>query len=384
MKVNCVLQTLSYGQDSTLGVHTLKLQKPQEHAEIATSTADDSHTQNTIAHPTAAVEPIYHQPAQAPYTDPMRMYQPAPYKVPSSGQAGLQYGAAAPLGVPAQELNYQLKSAHSAPSSASQSAPEIHGLWRSDLNAGGQADALGELRIDYDAVAPYITNQKRTLVEEPALEEYEVHLPQHTCPGRTVRIPPEMMLPERQALYHFDYFFTNIHPYAPILNRAYFYRQWHTNRESISPLLLEAIFACSSLMLGDIEQGKRWLTLASSQSLPAVPCPCLTVTEHEESFKDTPRLSTIQAMLFVMKAREALPKRGYFYRSWMTVVDLVAMAKDLELEEHFELHRLEKRCGSSIYDCAAKARVWHLLFVLEIMIGGAQGACAKSQVVEHS
>jgi hypothetical protein len=95
--------------------------------------------------------------------------------------------------------------------------------------------------------------------------------------------------------------------------------------------------------------------------------------EHEESFKDVPRLSTMQAMILLLKARESSPKRGYFWRSWMTTVSLVAMAKDLEMDEHYELHQMGKPCGSSVHDCVAKTRVWHTLFLLEVMIGGPQG-----------
>ncbi|KAK5145975.1 hypothetical protein LTR04_001163 [Oleoguttula sp. CCFEE 6159] len=205
--------------------------------------------------------------------------------------------------------------------------------------------------------APYITNQKKSLAEAPAVEEYEVHLPPHISLDLTVRIPPEMMPLDYRAMQYFDYFFTNIHPYVPVINRSYFYQQWHTDRGSISPLILEGIFACSSRFVDGPIQGDQWLALAS---------------RHEESFKDVPRLSTIQAMLLILKAREAVPKRGYYYRSWMTVVNLVAMAKDLDLHEHYELHRMEESCGSSAFDCAIKTRVWHTLFVVELMIGGAQ------------
>lgn len=78
-------------------------------------------------------------------------------------------------------------------------------------------------------------------------------------------------------------------------------------------------------------------------------------------------------MILALKAREAVPKRGYFYRSWMTVVNCVAMCKDLDLDTHFELHQMGKPCGSSAHDCVTKSRVWHILFQLEVMVGGPQG-----------
>ena len=79
-----------------------------------------------------------------------------------------------------------------------------------------------------------------------------------------MRIPPELMPPEQKALRYFDVFFKYVHPYVPVINKRYFYQQWHTNRESISPLLLEAIFACASGLTDDSAQGSRWLALAGS------------------------------------------------------------------------------------------------------------------------
>jgi hypothetical protein len=95
--------------------------------------------------------------------------------------------------------------------------------------------------------------------------------------------------------------------------------------------------------------------------------------EHEESFKDVSRLSTTQGMVLLLKAREASPKRGYFWRSWMAVVGLVAMAKDLELHDHYDTHQMGKSCGSTGHDCVAKTRVWQMCMVFEAMIGGPQG-----------
>jgi len=102
------------------------------------------------------------------------------------------------------------------------------------------------------------------LAEVPAIQEYEAPLPQQGDLDTTVRIPPGMMPSEQQAMQYFQYFFDNIHPYVPVINRSYFYRQWHSDRVSISPLILEAIFACSSQMLNHTLEGKQWLALASS------------------------------------------------------------------------------------------------------------------------
>lgn len=88
---------------------------------------------------------------------------------------------------------------------------------------------------------------------------------------------------------------------------------------------------------------------------------------------DVPRLSTIQALLLLLKARESAPKRGYYWRSWMTVKKLVTMAHDLELQDHYADHQAGRSCGSDPTECLIKTRIWQNIFVCEIMIGGPQG-----------
>jgi hypothetical protein len=97
------------------------------------------------------------------------------------------------------------------------------------------------------------------------------------------------------------------------------------------------------------------------------------IVEHADSFMDVPRLSTLQANLIVLKARESAPKRGYYFRSWMTVVQCVQMAKDLGLDEHYEEHKAGRPCGSELADCITKTRVWQTIFICELMIGSPQG-----------
>ena len=90
---------------------------------------------------------------------------------------------------------------------------------------------------------------------------------------------------------------------------------------------------------------------------------------------DVPRLSTVQALLLLLKARESAPKRGYYWRSWMTVKKLVTMAHDLELNDHYRDHQEGRNCGSDPTECLIKTRIWQNIFVCEIMIGGPQGNC---------
>lgn len=106
------------------------------------------------------------------------------------------------------------------------------------------------------------------LEEEPILEEVDdfksILPPLSAGPDLKVRIPPELMPDEETAMHYFDLFFSNVHPYVPVLNKTMFYQQWHTNRESISPIILEAIFAIAGRLADEPAQGQQWLALASS------------------------------------------------------------------------------------------------------------------------
>ena len=83
--------------------------------------------------------------------------------------------------------------------------------------------------------------------------------------GSQIRIPPALMPLEEDALHYFKVFFDEVHPYVPVVVRNHLYQQWQSNRNSISLLLLEAIFACAGRLSGDPAQGAQWLALANSK-----------------------------------------------------------------------------------------------------------------------
>lgn len=222
------------------------------------------------------------------------------------------------------------------------------------------AENLGDLRIAENGVAPYIRQQNGSEKEAPApiVDEDEDLPPFPTAAGSQVRIPLALMPSDEEASRAFQDFFRHVHPYVPVLCRKHFYAQWQQNRQEISPLLLETVLACAGQVSDDPAGGSQWLALAN---------------RHEQNFADTPRLSTIQALLLLLKAREKNPKRGYFYRSWILVKKIVGMAKDLDLHEHFEIHQSGGTCDSSPADCLSKTRIWQLTMMVELMVGGPQG-----------
>ncbi|RSL71136.1 hypothetical protein CEP54_001526 [Fusarium duplospermum] len=212
--------------------------------------------------------------------------------------------------------------------------------------------------------APYLrTKISFRQEEQPAIEDSEKDagtlLPPMPALDLRIRIPPELMPDDETARRYFDLYFDNVHPYVPVLCRTTLCQQWNTDRESIPPPILETIFAIGGQLAGEpTDNNQRWLALASM---------------HADSSMDAPRLSTLQALLMILKAREAAPACGYYYRSWMTVAQCVQMGKDLGLDEHYRGHRMGLSCACSPAQCQLLTRIWQVVFVCEVMVGAPQG-----------
>ncbi|KAH8813191.1 hypothetical protein F5884DRAFT_671551 [Xylogone sp. PMI_703] len=362
LKLHCVPPTVTYDRDFAAGQDGFV----QERVGLEGSAGDDEYRQQVSMQqqvPSGSqknLAPVYS--LQVPYAaDHVGVYQPVSYaEQTATTQAGLNYQ----LQTPVSALDHQYSPQNMFPTPPSQShhaeSPRSYdGDYEQSL-----VELLGDLKMDLAGSAPYLNNKSKnkSLVEEPPLEDiddFKVILPP-TLPGPDlkIRIPPELMPDEATAMQYFDMYFNNVHPYVPVLNKTAFYQQWHTNRDTISPLILEAIFAIGGRLADEPAQGHQWLALAS---------------KHADSFMDVPRLSTLQGLLIVLKARESAPKRGYYFRSWMTVVQCVQMGKDLGLDEHCEDHKAGRHCGSSYADCLTKTRIWQTIFDCELMIGSPQG-----------
>jgi hypothetical protein len=130
---------------------------------------------------------------------------------------------------------------------------------------------LGPWRIantNTSVSAPYIRRQRKDRVEPdaPVQDEVEERLPPlSTGAGATIRIPPELMPDDEDVMNYFKIYFDEIHPYVPVIPRAHLYYQWQNDRRSISPLLLEALFACAGRLSDEPSEGAQWLAMANSK-----------------------------------------------------------------------------------------------------------------------
>ncbi|KAK0630161.1 hypothetical protein B0T17DRAFT_489636 [Bombardia bombarda] len=300
---------------------------------------------------------------QSSYSDASGLYQGVQYSESQPVPHNIQYSSVHPSVNVVDQPYATHNSFPTPPLQQGSHHPDSPETYHSEYAQQDLADLLGSLKVNEAGTAPYLNSKLRSRDdEEPAVEDaddYKTLLPPLTSgPGLKIRIPPELMPDEETILHYFDLYFANAHPYVPVLDKAYFYQQWQQNRESVSPLVLEAIFAIAGRLADEPAQGQQWLALA---------------TRHADSFMDVPRLSTLQALMIILKAREQAPKRGYYYRSWMSISHCVQLGKDLGLDDHFTDHQAGRSCGSSPSECALKNRIWQTIFVCEVMIGSPQG-----------
>ncbi|CAG8974329.1 hypothetical protein HYALB_00006176 [Hymenoscyphus albidus] len=374
LKLKCVPPTVNY--DSAFPSVGQPFEQERVGYESGGSAEDEYHQQASMQHqhqqshqmnaPHKIVPPIYTQ--QVPYSENVGGYQTIPYGGPSSAHSlpNMHYGSLQQTSVSVIDPHQHYSQQNVFPTPPLQgSHPQSPDTYEQDqYGQRDLADLLGELRVNEAGTAPYLNNRikTKTMIEEPVYQDADdfktVLPPSIPSTDMKVRIPPELMPDEATIMHYFEMYFANVHPYVPVLNKTLFYHQWHTNREAISPLILEAIFAIAGRLADEPSEGHQWLTLA---------------TKHAHSFMDVPRLSTLQATLIILKARESAPKRGYYFRSWMTVVQCVQMAKDLGLDEHYEEHKAGRPCGSDHGDCVTKTRIWQTIFICELMIGSPQG-----------
>lgn len=155
LKLNCVPPTVSYDKDYNATTQTYELEeKPLEYATAP-------NPQHSYARPQVmpGSQPLPpHMPtmptsAAAPYTDGMRLYQSAPYAEQPSHDH-LQYSSMPQQQVVQQNLNYAPQMYSEPPTATptmTMTPPEIEGHWKQD-STSSLADALGELKIEHDAV----------------------------------------------------------------------------------------------------------------------------------------------------------------------------------------------------------------------------------------
>ncbi|CAG8639761.1 10143_t:CDS:2, partial [Paraglomus occultum] len=89
----------------------------------------------------------------------------------------------------------------------------------------------------------------------------------------------------------------------------------------------------------------------------------------QDEFFDTPRLSTVQALILMLKYQEGIRRPGFFYRSWVHFGTITRMVQDPGLNRSFDKYSYP----ISNEDMIARKRVWQVCFLCDQFMSGAQG-----------
>ena len=149
--------TVSYDKDWNATTQTFELEeKPLEYAA-----PDPEHEYRRASVMSAQHGHLQQMPPSLPptpvtgtYADGMRMYQTASY-VDQQPQEHMQYAPMAPPQVVQQNINYTPQQMYSEPPPSApamtMTPPATEGSWKHE-SASNLTDALGELKIDHDAI----------------------------------------------------------------------------------------------------------------------------------------------------------------------------------------------------------------------------------------
>ncbi|RCH87475.1 hypothetical protein CU098_006704 [Rhizopus stolonifer] len=165
---------------------------------------------------------------------------------------------------------------------------------------------------------------------------------------------PEELTTSRQFMIEVqgltDIYFEHVHKYMPMIHKPSFLKQMHSMTNPPSRLLLLSMCAVAS----------RWVV--NTDARPGYDYYQLAY-ELLDDFLDAPRLSTIQALLLLVKYQESLPRNGYFHRAYMYLGMAVSMCHDLGLPQMIE----------ETHDAETRRRTFWVAFVYDLLMSIEQG-----------
>ncbi|KAI9488537.1 fungal-specific transcription factor domain-containing protein [Zychaea mexicana] len=185
-------------------------------------------------------------------------------------------------------------------------------------------------------------------------------------------------------------YFEHIHPYLPIIHRPTFQKQLQENK--ICELLLYAMYAVASRWQQHQQQQQQVSHMQQQQQNPA------GWTYYESAFKlldncaDAPRLSTVQALILMIKYHEHVRRPGFFWRTRFYFQLIVRMCQDLQLYRlhHQHRHHRSNSSNSSITsngssngdqlhaaDTEQRSRLFWAVYAYDVLTSTEQGTVAN-------
>jgi len=110
-----------------------------------------------------------------------------------------------------------------------------------------------------------------------------------------------------------DLYFQHVHPFLLVLHKPSFFRRLHDPKDPVPDFLLAAMYAVASHYAPGREQdGRRYFQFWLSRL---------------DDTLDKPRLSTIQALLMIIKYQEGVKQTGFYFRTYMYTQMVIVLAR---------------------------------------------------------
>ncbi|CAG8505394.1 10052_t:CDS:2 [Ambispora gerdemannii] len=228
-------------------------------------------------------------------------------------------------------------------------------------------DVLGHMKIEFNGRARYIYSEEGRLLREgeknngngEVQEMMTLTEPPLPFAFTNIGTPGSELANNLVQLY-----FKHVHPYVPILHKVDFLRRLNDKSNPISPLLLYSVFAMGAKFSED-------LAVRSDPMKPETAgFPYYNrAKDLLDDFLDTPRLSTVQAQILMLRFQEGIRRPGFFFRSWLYFGVIVRMAQDLGLNKNFDKWNIL----ISREDLIVRKRVWQICFLCDQLMSGTQG-----------
>ncbi|KAG0263569.1 hypothetical protein DFQ27_001668 [Actinomortierella ambigua] len=159
-----------------------------------------------------------------------------------------------------------------------------------------------------------------------------------------------------------DLYFKHVHPYLLILHKPSFFRRLHDPKDPVPDFLLAAMYAVASNYSTSGHNGKRYLDFWLSRL---------------DATMDKPRLSTIQALLMIIKYHEGVRQTGFYFRTYMYTQMVIVLARELQLHKATPVNiKLDQESHE------VRRRLFWAVFVLDQFISVSQGRTMNFREVE--
>ncbi|KAI8602567.1 fungal-specific transcription factor domain-containing protein [Dissophora ornata] len=160
-----------------------------------------------------------------------------------------------------------------------------------------------------------------------------------------------------------DLYFEHVHPFLLVLHKPSFFRRLEDPKDPVPDFLLAAMYAVASHYApGREQEGRRYFELWLSRL---------------DDTLDKPRLSTIQALLMVIKYQEGVRHSGFYFRTYMYTQMVIVLARELQLHKTTPVNaKLDPESHE------VRRRLFWAIFVLDQFMSVSQGRTMSFREVE--